>query len=682
MINLFTQSQTGKNILMMFCLLAILSVNAQQTSKSYFYEAKKEIEAMLKGEKPLDYERAVFVTENSYHNKTLKYDEFKKFLDVYSMLALELAKSYTLIIDNPQAVSPLVTKDSLAHNIYRVSVNKALFHLLTDTNVIVLGKKKITVLPFYYSYSDPLASKNWNYSQVSNLYMDKSRQGNCNALTSLFKLLSLRLNSDVFLCTTQGHIFLTHQDINGSYYNIELASKAFPGSGSIETITYTSDEAVRNGIAMRILDLKQSVGLCLLNLAKSFQNKFGLADDQFIYDCAELAIKYDSKNLNAMLLRAEVMENRLISKGISFGKLKNTVEFRDYEKTIKNLFDLGYREMPTEMKNQIIASISKDTSYFSVYKDKNYYPFIDIDKNYKRSASLSQGIFKEFDIDKPEERFFRTIFDTKTKRIVRFSSPEKLYKDYRFDPVVFAWQIDPLFRKYPSMSPYSAFANNPIVFVDTDGQEFITYIKVKNQETGKTVQYKVTFDGVNTTMTDVKTGANSNYTAGTSKFVDDMVTSYNYIVKNGADVNNAMQTLASSKDIKVEVRETSRYGKTKYKNGVITVNFQEGVQIWSDKGDGEHVGDQSPALGFWSEVYHAYLELVDHATQAKFEDDDEFKLQEENYIHVDIEGQVIDKLKAKDPSSKETKRQDYLDAAWPNKGIKDVTKTTNEAEEK
>lgn len=665
------------NLALVLSLFFTLSSKAQDSTKKCFYSAKNEIEAMLKGDKPLDYERAVFLTENSYYGNSLNYRNFKGFLDLYSKLALELSKDFTLIVDPSENRNPLVSKDSLAQNIYRTSINNALFHLLTDTNVIELKNKKVTVAPFYYSYSDPLASKNWKYSQVSNLYLDHSRQGNCNALTTLFKLLSLRLNSNANLCITQGHIFLTHPDINGTYYNIELASKAFPGTGSIETITHTSDEAVRNGIAMRELDLKQSIGLCLLNLAKSYQHKFGTNDNQFVLDCAELIIKHDSKNLNAMLLKTEVLEERLLSKKVTFGKLKTTQEFLAYENYVKTLFQLGYREMPTEMKNQIIASITRDTNYFNLFKDKTYYPFIDIDKNYKRSASLSQGTFQEFDIDKPQEKYFRTVFDTKSKKIIGFTEPEKLYKDYYFDPVVFAWQIDPLFKKYPSMSPYSAFANNPILFVDADGREFITYVKINDEKTGKPVQYKVTFDGTNTTMQNVKTGANGNYTGG-SQFVDDMVTSYNYIVSNGADVNNAMKTMASSKDIKIEVKETSKYGKTKYRDGVITVNFKEGVQIWSDKGDGEHKGDQSPALGFWSEVYHGYLDKVDATTKAKFEDDNEFDLLEENYLHVEIEGQVIDKLKAKDPTNKETKRENYLDAAWPNKDIKSPTKTTNE----
>jgi RHS repeat-associated protein len=41
-----------------------------------------------------------------------------------------------------------------------------------------------------------------------------------------------------------------------------------------------------------------------------------------------------------------------------------------------------------------------------------------------------------------------------------------------YDPRTGRWlAIDPLFRKYPGISPYVAFADNPVYFTDPDGQE-------------------------------------------------------------------------------------------------------------------------------------------------------------------------------------------------------------------
>lgn len=281
-------------------------------------------------------------------------------------------------------------------------------------------------LPYNYPYHDPLASKNWENSQVLNLLYANKKYGNCLALNSLFKILSLRLNSNVNIATTQGHIFITHNDENGRTYNLELASKNFPGSGSIEILTYTSDKSVRSGITMRELDLKQSISLCLTNLAKNFERKFNTKTDPFIIECSELALKYDSLNLNAMLTKAQALEEQLLSKNKNYNQLKNTNEFLIYQNYIKYLHGLGYREMPIDMKNKIVSALTKDTTYQSLFKDNTYNPFANIDKNYNRSFSMSNGMFEEFDIEQPTRKYFRTVFDTKLKKIVRFEPIDSL----------------------------------------------------------------------------------------------------------------------------------------------------------------------------------------------------------------------------------------------------------------
>jgi RHS repeat-associated protein len=44
----------------------------------------------------------------------------------------------------------------------------------------------------------------------------------------------------------------------------------------------------------------------------------------------------------------------------------------------------------------------------------------------------------------------------------------------QYDPRLGRWlSLDPLMMKFPSMSPYTAFNNNPITYIDPDGQEHI-----------------------------------------------------------------------------------------------------------------------------------------------------------------------------------------------------------------
>ncbi len=129
------------------------------------------------------------------------------------------------------------------------------------------------------------------------------------------------------------------------------------------------------------------------------------------------------------------------------------------------------------MKNALIAGLRKENFPYMV-EDKTPQPYKHLGVKDERYATLSRGFFEEFDFDKPVEQYGRTLFDSKKKKIVSFSEILQLYNEYNFDPVVFAWQIDPLAHKYPMFSPYVGFADNPIMFIDPDGQA----IKVANTE--------------------------------------------------------------------------------------------------------------------------------------------------------------------------------------------------------
>jgi hypothetical protein len=470
---------TIKNNLALALLFFGFVCSAQTRTDSIkvnFAKAKNEIENMLLGIVPLDYERAVFITENAYYENTLNYADFQYAVN-FHLENIKIISQKMLQVNNIiTKPNILISKDSASKNIRSISDNLAIYKYMTDTTYFVFDSMQYFHPKFQYSFSDPFATFNWENSQTTTLLDFDKHYGNCNALTSLFKIFSLRLNSNAILCTAPNHIFVRHANENGIFYNIELASKAFPGTGSIETISYTSDEAARSGIAMRELTLKQSICLQLINLAKGYEHKLNNKSDNFILDCAELCLKYDNLNLNAMLLNAEFLNGKIVQSNKSILQLQNSSDFISYQKQITSLYSLGYREMPLEMKNKLLAALMQDTSYISFSEDKTYNPFAKSYRNYNRSYSLSNGLFEEVNTTKPKEQYFNTVFDTKTKRIVEFNKTQPLYNKYDFDPVLFALSIDPLAAKMPYYSPYSAFGNNPILYVDNDGRENIVYL--------------------------------------------------------------------------------------------------------------------------------------------------------------------------------------------------------------
>ena len=70
------------------------------------------------------------------------------------------------------------------------------------------------------------------------------------------------------------------------------------------------------------------------------------------------------------------------------------------------------------------------------------------------------------------------------------------FDGYGYDPrLARRWNIDPKTRSYPHRSPYLYAANNPILFIDADGEGDVYYIVTINQQTGENTFRKVDAGG-------------------------------------------------------------------------------------------------------------------------------------------------------------------------------------------
>ena len=177
------------------------------------------------------------------------------------------------------------------------TTNAAIFKYITDTTYYFSGNILGYKTPFNYSTDDPYGSTNWENTQVIHLLTGKDGKGNCYALSSLFKIFSNRLNSDAQLAIAPHHIYIQNRDEKGDFKNVELATRTFPGDGSIQTLTYTTQELIMNGMSERALSDRNAVVLNLIYLAKSFEHKFNDNTNDFLLKCADLAFKYDTLSL-------------------------------------------------------------------------------------------------------------------------------------------------------------------------------------------------------------------------------------------------------------------------------------------------------------------------------------------------------------------------------------------------
>ena len=175
------------------------------------------------------------------------------------------------------------------------------------------------------------------------------------------------MDSEAYLSTAPNHMYIQHKDKKGDWFNVELTSGTFPLDGWIRSSTYITHDAIVNGLYMRDLNLKESVVICLVDLAKGYERKFGKGDD-FIFDCVNLALKYDTLNINARLMRAEILKDRyrkyVNQNSQSFDtdivKLNTAHALQEVMKSeYFKIADLGYREMPENMYMEWLTSITK-----------------------------------------------------------------------------------------------------------------------------------------------------------------------------------------------------------------------------------------------------------------------------------------------------------------------------------
>lgn len=478
--------------------VSLLANDRDTSAKEAFFRAKANIEAMLDGSQPITYEKAIYEIENAWWNGGISYTSYREALTYHEGNVRKLLGIYRNT-SKPTFQNDLVqTKEEKQRNYDHLLSNYAIYRYMATCSFWQDNGDTTCHLPYSYQTADPMGTTDWTNTQVSHLLNENT--GNCFALASLFKILSDRLNSDARLCTAPGHIYIRHCDERGTFFNIEVSSHSFPGTGTIETLTYTPDEAVKNKVSLREINVRQSVALCLVYLAKGYQYKFHETTDDFLLQCAETALQYDDHSLNAMLLKAEVLESRLLARHANGKWLESNPNFATYQEWIAHVYRTGYREMPQEMKNILIKGWAKDTLAFLATADhtpqhmhnnnalggygNNQIFTVNTPHIPTRYASLSWGLFDEEIRTKPVERYGKTLFDTKQQKIVGFDSGQVIYNDYIFDPVIFALNVDPLAHKLPQASPYAYCLDNPIIFSDPDGAYPV--LTITKQRTGYT----------------------------------------------------------------------------------------------------------------------------------------------------------------------------------------------------
>ena len=318
-----------------------------------YNSAYNEIKEMLDGKAPLNFKRAVFITENAYFDNELDYNVFNNYIS-------SLANIAKLWSENNQ-LSDYNYPDSL-----NMKLNGAIFKTLTDT---VFDSENNTInIPYKYDFEDCFAEKEWANMFVTKLLV--TYKGNCHSLPFLYKLIAEELSVDVWLSFTPNHIYLRNWSKKLGWYNTEMTNAMFPSEAWVMTSGYVSVNSIVSGIYMDTLGLKQSVVICLNDLAKGYLRKVKIPDLEFVLKCCDLGLQHFPNYAELLLLKAETHKKMYQNYVATYGlNVQNSTH--PYSEKVKYhisemntsyalLAKYDYREIPQEMFLEWIKSLENN----------------------------------------------------------------------------------------------------------------------------------------------------------------------------------------------------------------------------------------------------------------------------------------------------------------------------------
>jgi hypothetical protein len=249
----------------------------------------------------------------------------------------------------------------------------AVFQVMTDTTTIMLPDSQSAChFPFHYDFEDIFGSKDWTNTFVSKLISTHS--GNCRSLPYLYKIICDELKVPCYLALAPNHIYIKHQAEKGGWYNTELTSATFPVDAWLMASGYITLEAIQNGIYMDTLSEKESIALCVVDLAQGYNHKYSNNDGNFVIECCDLALKHFPDYVNAMLLKAETRLRQLqqMQKRYGYAYLKEVTDrpegkakWDEMNALYGQILRLGYRQMPEQMYVDWLVSLKKEKEKYT-----------------------------------------------------------------------------------------------------------------------------------------------------------------------------------------------------------------------------------------------------------------------------------------------------------------------------
>lgn len=321
----------------LFCY-AFTSVQAQ-LSETYYQKAFSDINSMLSENTPLDFTKAVYLTENAYLDDNLNKETFDYFIRLYASVCKSTIESGDIIYTEKD-------KDV-------AMAQCAVFTFMTNSLPIIINSEPTFTIPFSYNYDDYAGQKDWSNTFVSTLM--QTQKGNCHSLPYLYKLIMDELGQECHLALAPNHIYIKAQNKKVGWYNIELTCSDFPTDAWLMASGYIHIDAIRNKVYMKALSDKEAVAMTLVDLAQGYQAKYGIGDGSFILKCCDTALEHFPNYINTMLLKGETLT-------ALYKQTPDNNRMEEMNTLYATIHQLGYRKMPNKMYQNWLGSLSADKS--------------------------------------------------------------------------------------------------------------------------------------------------------------------------------------------------------------------------------------------------------------------------------------------------------------------------------
>lgn len=321
------------NILLLILIFNFFSSYGQTDHKRLYQKAFNEQHQMLKGEIPIDFKRAVFITENAYHKGTLNYETFKAEIN-----------------QTGKKLKNLIKQRGLTG--YKTAGNWAVFTYMTDS----IRANNFT--PYSYDFEDFSGKKDWTKMFTTKLM--KTKNGNCHSLPYYYKILCKEIGASANLALAPNHIYIKHIDENGQWTNLELTNGGFPRDQWIIKQMAISVEAIKNEVYMKPLTEKESVAMTMFDLASSYEFQYEM--DSLYLQMIDTALVYFPQCMSLLMCRINYYGNQL---KLEQGKIKPDINyvnkvFASQEQAYEKIVQLGHKDMPFELYEQWVQSVENE----------------------------------------------------------------------------------------------------------------------------------------------------------------------------------------------------------------------------------------------------------------------------------------------------------------------------------